>query len=174
MDYTVHEILRAWILEWVAFPFSIGSSQPRDWTQVSCTVGGFFTSWATRAQLFSHSVMSNSLPPHGLQHARLPCPSLSPRVCPNSHSLSWWCHLILFHPFLLKPSIFPNMRVFSNESALHISWPKMAASASASVLLMSIEDLFPLGLTGLISLKSKGLSRVFSNTTFQKQQCFSS
>ena len=70
-------------------------------------------------------------------------------------------HLILYRPLLLLPSIFPNMRVFSNESALHISWPKMAASASASVLLMSIEDLFPLGLTGLISLKSKGLSRVF-------------
>ena len=126
MDYTVHEILRAWILEWVAFPFSIGSSQPRDWTQVSCTVGGFFTSWATRAQLFSHSVMSNSLPPHGLQHARLPCPSLSPRVCPNSHSLSWWCHLILFHPFLLKPSIFPSNRdsnLYSCIAAPHCSHP---------------------------------------------------
>ena len=80
-------------------------------------------------------------------------------------------HLILYRPLLLLPSVFPNMRVFSNESALHISWPKMAASASASVLLMSIEDLFPLGLTGLISLKSKGLSRVFSST-IQKHQFF--
>ena len=81
-------------------------------------------------------------------------------------------HLILYRPLLLLPSIFPNMRVFSNESALHISWPKMAASASASVLLMSIEDLFPLGLTGLISLQSKGLSRVFSRTTVCKHQFF--
>ena len=71
-------------------------------------------------------------------------------------------HLILYRPLLLLPSIFPNMRVFSNESALHISWPKMAASASASVLLMSIEDLFPLGLTGLISsLISSVIYRLF-------------
>ena len=82
-------------------------------------------------------------------------------------------HLILYRPLLLLPSIFPNMRVFSNESALHISWPKMAASASASVLLMSIEDLFPLGLTGLIFLQSKGLTRIFSSNTIWKHQCFS-
>ena len=79
-------------------------------------------------------------------------------------------HLILCCPFLLLPLIFPSISVFSNELALHIS---IGASASASVLLMNIRDWFPLGLTGWISLQSKGLSRVFSNTTVQKHQFFS-
>ena len=72
-------------------------------------------------------------------------------------------HLILCHPLLLLPPIFPSIRIFSNESVLHINWP--SASASASVLPTTIQGSFPLGLTGLISLQSKGLSRVFSNST---------
>ena len=78
----------------------------------------------------------------------------------------------LCRPLLLLPLIFPSIRVFSSESALHIRWPKYWVSASASVPPMNIQDWFPLGLTGLISLKSKGLSRVFSNTTVQKHQFF--
>ena len=78
--------------------------------------------------LFSRSVLSNSLQPHGLQHGRLPCPTLSPGVCSNSCPLSRWYHpticLILCHPVLLLPSIFACIRVFSNESTLHIKWPK--------------------------------------------------
>ena len=70
---------------------------------------------------FSHSVMSNSLPPHGLQHARLPCPSPTPGACSNSCPSN---HLILCCPLLLLPSIFPSIRVFSNESVLHIRWPE--------------------------------------------------
>ena len=82
-------------------------------------------------------------------------------------------HLILCHPLLLLPSIFPRIRFFSNESVLCMRWPKyIGASASASVLPMNIQDWFPLGLTGLTSLQSKGLSRVFSNTTVQKHQFF--
>ena len=81
-------------------------------------------------------------------------------------------HLILCHPLLLPPSIFPSIRVFSNESLLHIRWPKYGASVSASVLPMNIQDWSPLGWTGCISLQSKGLSRVFSNTTVQKHQLF--
>ena len=88
---SVHEILRAWILEWIAIPFSRGSSWPRDWTQVSFIVRGFSTIWATReVQLtvssvqFSHSVVSNSLQPHESQHTRSPCPLPTPRVYPNS------------------------------------------------------------------------------------------
>ena len=75
---------------------------------------------------FSHSVLSNSLWPHELQHARLPCPSPTPRTCSNSCPSSRWPsnNLILFHPLLLLPSIFPNIRVFSNESVLCIRWPK--------------------------------------------------
>ena len=78
------------------------------------------------------------------------------------------------HPlssFLLPPSIFPSIRVFSSESVLHIRWPNVGASAFASVLPINIQDWFPLGLTALI-LQSKGLSRVFCNTTVQKHQCF--
>ena len=82
-------------------------------------------------------------------------------------------HLILCHPLLLLPSIFPSIRVFPKKSVLHIRWPKLGVSASASVLPMSIQDWFPLGLTGLISLQSKGLSRIFSNITVQKHQFFS-
>ena len=79
-------------------------------------------------------------------------------------------HLILCHPLLLPPSIFPSIRVFSNESVLRIRWPNIGVSASASVLPMNIQDWFPLGWTRLISLQSKGLSRVFSSTTVQKHQ----
>ena len=79
-------------------------------------------------------------------------------------------HLILCHTPLLLPSMFPSIRIFSNESVLYIRWPKYCP---ASVLPMTIQDQFPLQLTGLISLKSKGLLRVFSNTTVQKHQFFS-
>ena len=77
-------------------------------------------------------------------------------------------HLVLYHPLLLLPSIFLSIRVFSSESVLPIRWPSIRGSASASVPPMNIQGWFPLGLTGLISLQSKGLSRVFSNTTVQK------
>ena len=83
-------------------------------------------------------------------------------------------HLILCHPLLLPPSVFPSTRVFFSESVLSIRWPKYWSSASVSVLPMTIRALFPLGWTGWISLQSKGLSRVFSNTTVQKHQFFTS
>ena len=75
---------------------------------------------------FSCSVVSDSLRSHGLQHARPPCPSPTPGVYSNSCSLSWWCHptISFCHPLLLSPSIFSSIRVFSNESAPHIRWPK--------------------------------------------------
>ena len=76
-------------------------------------------------------------------------------------------HPILYHPLLLPPSIFPSIRVFSNESVLPSGGQSIGTSASASVLPVNIQDGFPLGLTGWISLQSKGLSRVFSNTTVQ-------
>ena len=82
-------------------------------------------------------------------------------------------HLFLCRPLLLLPSISPRIRVFSNESALHIRWPECWISASTSVLPMNTQDWSPLGWTGWISLQSKGLSRVFSNTTVQKHQFFS-
>ena len=114
--------------------------------------------------LFSHSVMSDPLWPHGLQHARLPCPSQTSRTCSNSCPLSQWCHPTTSSsviPFSCLQS-FPAS-VSSNESTVWIRGPNIGSSAS--VLSMSIQDWFPLSLTGLISLQSKGLSKVFSNTT---------
>ena len=86
------------------------------------------TSTCYKNPQFSHSVVSDSLQPHGLQHARPPCPSPTSRAYSNSCPLSWWCHPTIassvVHPLLLSPSIFPSIRVFSNESVLHIRWPK--------------------------------------------------
>ena len=116
--------------------------------------------------LFSCLVVFNSLWPHGLQHTRLPCPSPSPRACSNSCPLSLWCHPIISSLcclLLLLLSIFPSIGVFSSESG----GQSIGASASASVFPMNIQCWFPLALTDLISLQSKRLSRVFSNTTVQ-------
>ena len=139
-------------------------------------MGKVFRKYSLVSQ-FRCSVLSNSLWPHGLQHARPPCPSPAPRAYSNSfmsiESVMPPNHLILCRPLLLSPSISPNIRVFSNESVLHIRWQSIGVSASASVLPMFIQDWFRLGWTGWISLQSKGLSRVFSNTTIQKQQFFS-
>ena len=121
--------------------------------------------------LFSHSVVPDSLWPHGLQYAMLLCPSPSTRACSNSsiESVMPSNLVILCRPLLLLPSIFPTITVFSNESALLIRWQSIGASAS--VLPVNTQDWFHLGLTGLI-LQSKGLSGVLSNTTVQKHQFF--
>ena len=116
------------------------------------------------------SVLSDSLRPHGLQHARLPFSiSWSLLKLMSIESVMPSHYLILCHPFLFLPSIFHSIRVFSKPSG----GQNIGASASASVLPVNIQDWFPLGLTGLISLLSKGLSRVFSNFTIQKHQFFS-
>ena len=99
---------------------------------------------------FSRSVISDSFQPHGLQHARPPCPSSTPRVYSNSCPLSQWCHptfSFLCSPLLLPPSIFPSIRVFSNESVLHIRWPKfwsfnISSSNEYSVLISFRTDWF--------------------------------
>ena len=120
--------------------------------------------------------MSNSLRPRGLQHARLPCSSPSPGVCANSCSLSWGCHptisssVVLFSSCLLS---FPESGSFPMSRLFPSGGQSIGASALASVLLMNIQGWFPLGLIGLISLQSKVLSRIFSNTTVKKHQFFS-
>ena len=127
--------------------------------------------------LFSHSVMSDSLRPPGLQHARLPCPSLSPRVCSNSsHPLHQWCHptissSVAFFSFCLQS--FPASGSFPISQFLASGGQSIGASSSASVFPMTIHSWFPLGWTSWISLQSKGLSRVFSSTTIWKHQFFS-
>ena len=91
---------------------------------VTSTVKISFSRSDWRSNQFTPSLVSNSLRPHGLQDTRLPCPSPSPRDCSNSCPLSQWCHLILCCPLFLLPSIFPSIRVFSNDSVFHIKWPK--------------------------------------------------
>ena len=102
--------------------------------------------------LFSHSVMSKSLRPHGLQHARLLCPSPSPRGCSNSCPLSRWCHLILCRPLLL-PSSFPASGSFQMSQFFASGGQRIRVSASASILPMNVQHWFPLGWTGWISLQ---------------------
>ena len=120
--------------------------------------------------LFSGSVVSDSLRPHGLQHARLPCPS-SPGACSNSYPLNQWCHPIILYSALPFSSCLQSPPA---SGSFPMSWlfisggQTIGASASASALPMNIQGWFPLGSTGLISLLSKGLSRVFSTTTVWK------
>ena len=131
--------------------------------------------WTLQPMLFSHSVMPSSLWPHGAQHARFPCPSPSPRVCSNSCPLSQWYHpTISFSviPFSSCLQSFPASGCFLVSWLFESGGQSIGVSASASVLPMNIQGWSPLGWTGLISLLSKELSRVFSNTTIQKHQFF--
>ena len=124
---------------------------------------------------FNRSVVSNSLWPHGLQHTMPPCPSPTPRVYSNSCPLSRWCHPTISSsviPFSSCLQSFPASRSFPLSQLFTSGGQSIGVSASASVLLMNIQDWFLLRWTGWISLQSKGLSRVFSNTTVQKHQFF--
>ena len=119
--------------------------------------------------------MSDSLWTHGLQHARPPCPSPTPRVYSNSCPLSQWCHTTISSsviPFSSSLQSFPASGSFQSQFFTS-GGQSIGVSTSTSVLSMNIQDWFPLGWTGWISLQSKGLSRVFSNTTLQKHQFFS-
>ena len=121
------------------------------------------------------SVVSDSLQPHGAQQARPPCPSPTPRVYSSSCPLSQWCHPTISSsvvPFSSRLQSFPASGSFPMSQLFTWGGQSIGVSASATVLPMNIQDWLPLGLTGLISLQSKGLSRVFSNTTVQKHQFF--
>ena len=123
----------------------------------------------------SRSVVSDSLQPSGLQHARLPCPSPTPRAYSNSCPSSQWCHPTISSSVVSFSSCLqscPASGSFLKSQLFASGSQSIGASASASVLPMDIQDRFPLGLIGLISLQSKELSRVFSNTTVQKHQYF--
>ena len=135
----------------------------------------FFFSFCTIISFqFSHSVVSNSLRPHGLQHATFPCPSPTSRAYSNSCQSNQWSHQTISSsiiPFYCLQSFpasgsFPMSQFFASGSQI------IGVSASASVLPMNIQNLFPLEWTGCISLQSKALSRVFSSTTVQKHQFF--
>ena len=139
------------ILEWVTYPFSCGFSQPRNPTDVSCIAGGFFTNWSIREAL------------------------RNPRTYSNSGPLIRWCHPKISSsaaPFFSCSYYFPASGSFPMSWLFATGGPSIGVSASASVLPVNIQGWFPLGLTGLISLLSKGLSKIFSNTTVQKHQFF--
>ena len=169
---SVHVILQATILEWVAMPFSRGFSWPRNLTHISSIsrLAGRFS--ITSAPEFSHV----RLQPQWLQHARPLCPSPTPRVYSNSCPLSQWCHPTISSsvvPFSSRLQSFPALGYFPMSHFFTSGGQSVVVSASTSVLPINIQDWFPLGWTGWISLQSKGLSRVFSNTTVQKHQFLS-
>ena len=130
--------------------------------------------WHSSVQ-FSLSVVSDSLWPNELQHARPPCPSSTSRVHSNSCPSSRWCHLVISSsvvPFSSCTQSLPASETFPVHQLFAWGSQSIGVSASASVLLKNIQDQTPLEWTGWISLQSKGLSRVFSNTTFQKHHFF--
>ena len=140
---SVHGIFQSRMLKWFAIPFS-SSVQ------------------------FSHWVMSDSLQPHGLQHTRPPCPSPIPGIYSNSCPSSQWCRPTISSflvPFSSCPKPFPSSGSFQLSQLFASGGQSIGVSASESVLPMNTQDWSPLGWTGWISLQSKGLSRVFSNTT---------
>ena len=125
---------------------------------------------------FSHSVVSDSLRPHELQHARLPCPSTNSQSLPKLMPIELVMpssHLILCHPLFLLPPIPPSIRVFSNESTLRMRWPKYWSFSFSISPSNEHPGLISFRIDWWISLQSKGLLRVFSNTTVQKHQFFS-
>jgi len=135
---------------------------------------GFYFSWKTSVQ-FSCSVLPDFWWPHGLHHARPPCPSPTPGAYSNSCLLSWWCHPTISSsviPFSSCLQSFPSSGSYQMSQFFTSGGQSIGVSASASVLPINIQDWFPLGWTGWISLQSKGLSRVFCNTTVQKRQFF--
>ena len=135
------------------------------------TLPGSFSSFQ-----FSCSVVSNFLRPHGLQHTRPPCSSPTPEAYSNSSPLSWWCHPTISSsviPFSACLQSFPESGSFQMSQFFASGGQNIGVSASAPIFPMNIQNWFPLGWTGWISLHSKGLSRVFSNTTVQKHQFFS-
>ena len=140
------------------------SSQPSLWSN----------SHSHTSVQFSNSVVSNSLCPHGLQHTRPPCPSPTLGACSNSCPSSWWCYpsisASVISSFCLQS--FPASGSFLASQFFTSGGQSIGVLASASVLPMNIQDCFPSGWTGCISLQSKGHSKVFSNTTVQNCQFF--
>ena len=139
-------------------------------TQIRCLLSSH---WCFNSFQFSCSVVYDSLQPHELQHTRPPCPPPTPRVYPNSCPLSQWYHPTVSSsvvPFFSCLQSFPASRSFQMSQLFTSNGWNIGVSASTSVLPVNTQDWFPLGWTGWISLQSKGLSRVFSNTTVQKHQ----
>ena len=160
------------------------SSHLSEWTptflspQTESTLSSIFRQTFYRASSVQFSSVAQSCPtlqPHGLQHTRLPCPSPTPRSYSNSSPSHWWCHSTISSSVTLFSSrlqSFPASGSFQMSQFFASGGQSTGVSASTSVLPMNTQDWSPLGWTGWISLQSKGLSRVFSNTTVQKHQFF--
>ena len=137
----------------------------------------FSSHWGftTTVQFGSVAQSCLTLQPHGLQHSRPPCLSPTPGVYPNSCPLSWWCHPTILSsviPFSSRLQSFPASGSFQMSQLFASGGRRIGVSASASVLPVNTQDWSPLWRTSWISLQSKGISRVFSNTTLQKHQLF--
>ena len=166
-----------WLGHWEGPEGNSGANQGRSMLNLglSCCSFFFLLGQASPSVQFSRSVMSNSLRPHGLQHARLPRPSPTPGVYSNSCPLSRWCHPTILSsvaPFSSRLQSFPASGSFPMSQFFASGGQSIGVSASVTVLPVNIQDWFPLGWTSWIFLLSKGLSRVFSNTTVQKHQFF--
>ena len=145
------------------------------WTLFSYRLEGILHTILLSSVQFSCSVMSNSLWPHESQHTRPPCPSPTPGVYSNSYPMSQWCCPVISSSvvfFSSCPQSLPASGSFPMSQVFTWGGQSIGVSALASVLPMNTQDWFPLGWTGWTSLQSKGLSRVFSNTTVQKHQFF--
>ena len=183
-DSSVHGLFQARILEWVAISFSTSFNfihhrqwflEPRKTKSLTVSIVFPCICHEVSSVQFSRSVMSNSLRPHEPQHARPPCPSPAPGVHPNPCPLSRWCHPTISSsviPFSSCPQSFPASGSFPMSHLFSSGSQSIGVSASTSVLPMNTQDWSPLGWTGWFSLKTNGLSRVFSNTTVQKHQFF--
>ena len=184
--FSVHGILQARVLDWIAISSSRRSLWPRDWTCISCiSCIGRRVSWllaplgkpgVTMIQFSSVAQSCGTLRPHGLQHTRPPCPSPKPGAYSNSCPLSCRCHPTISSSFFFPISSclqsFRASESFQMSQFFPSGGQSIGVSASASVFPMNIQDWFPLGCTGWISLLSNRLLRVFSNTTVQKHQFF--
>ena len=166
---------RKYITYWGRAVWMTCFSHQKPWRPTGSETACFKALKGKNFSLFSPWIASDSLQLHGLQHVRFPCPSPSPGVCSNSCSLSQWCHLTVSSSDGLLSFC---VQSFPASGSFPVSWlfasdsQSTGASASASVLPMNIQNWFPLGWTGWISLQSEGLSRFFSNTTVQKHQFF--
>ena len=170
----VHGVAKSWT--WLSDSAHYSVAQKHHDLLIHFTNGAQAGYFSFSSVQFSCSVMSISLWPHESQHARPPCPSPTPGVYSNSCPSSWWCHPAISSfvvPFSSCPQSFPASGSFPMSQLFAWGGQSAGVSASVSVLPMDTQDWSPLGWTGWVSLQSKGLSRVFSNTTVQKHQFFS-
>ena len=154
-ELATHSSFLSWRIPWTEDPGGLQSMKSQTVGQFSC------------------SVVSKSLRPHGLQHARLPCSSPTPRACSNSCPSSWWCHPTNSSSVIPLSSCLQSFPASGSFPMSHF-FPSGGKIIRASALVLSVnkQGWFPLGSTGWISLQSKGLSRVFSSTIIQKYQFF--